>query len=497
MSVEPAILTRRGMLRFAALGLALSGGAALLAACGTSSSTATVAATSSSSTASATQVVKSTVSSSASTKPVASAPNVNAGKVTITIWDEVTGAAAKTPSGVAQLAEQKEFAKLYPNIIVKRSAPPSGTNVRAVFAAANAGGTAPTIFDSLYHPSVVPYSQSGFLLDLTDRIKSWKYYKDVVPAAIDEFTYNGKIWGMPVYIYVMMLWARSDLLQAAGLPNRLPKDWNELATFAQKLTVPTKNQYGFGLLGMAWTDWYWQNFVWQAGGDVTKELPNGDVELTFVEKPGVTATQFYHDLVFKYKCVEPNVLAGYGTLEAMFYSKATPVAMWMGGNGSPSTFVSNGLRQSQFIGGPLPAGPTGIRKCQLGGTAWSISPQAKPDQQEAAWTYISWRASPEWQILDWKLQDSNGVVPSPTLPVILNLDQSKYQSVPKEWVTWISEAAKISRPGFYYKDVLEPYLAGPIQACITNASANVSQTLLAGAKKIVGAVKHTVLPKGY
>jgi ABC-type glycerol-3-phosphate transport system substrate-binding protein len=284
---------------------------------------------------------------------------------------------------------------------------------------------------------------------------------------------------------------RKDLFAEEGL-TAAPKDWNELVEYAKKLTKPDKKQYGFGLLGMAWASWYWENFVWQAGGEVTKRLADGKVELSFTDEPGVAALQFYQDLKFKHQVTQENVLQDYGENQNDFAAGRT--CMWMTANTSFNWYVSDGgLKMEQFGTAPLPAGPK-TSAAQIGGGYWTLNPASAPEKQAAAWTWVTWRVHPDtWKFL-WKTQNDLGITPVPWIPVYKGLlNQAEFQQVPDEWVKTSEATAAIARTEYVFKDKLEPYFAAPVQTVLTDANASSSAVLIDAAKKMVGEVADTVL----
>ena len=192
---------------------------------------------------------------------------------------------------------------------------------------------------------------------MDDYVNTWALKEDVVDALWYDALIDGHYYGIPSDFYGMCLWWRKDLFAAVGL-DAAPTNWDELVSFGEKLTDASKNQYGFGLLGMAWASWYWENFVWQAGGEVTKRLADGNIELSFTDEPGVTALQFYQDLKFKYNITQENVLQDYDSNTKDFIAGRT--AMWMAGHSSGSGFICQGLTLDQIGVTTLPAGPNGI-----------------------------------------------------------------------------------------------------------------------------------------
>jgi sn-glycerol 3-phosphate transport system substrate-binding protein len=92
---------------------------------------------------------------------------------------------------------------------------------------------------------------------------------------------DGKIYGFPfqrstpiLYWNKDMFRAAADKLKAAGLdPNRPPETWDELAKYAEILTIREGNQtkqYGLIIPG-GWNDWIFEAFSRQNGSQLIKE----------------------------------------------------------------------------------------------------------------------------------------------------------------------------------------------------------------------------------
>ena len=483
-------LSRRSMLRVSA-GLA---GAALLAACAPKVTPMVVKETvivEKEVQKEVTKVVEVQKEVTKQVEKVVTATPAEVKPVKILMWDDwYAPDAAGTPRAKFYDALYEDFRAKNPNIEIEHQPPAAATEIRKAFIAAHASGTAPDVF-GVYPPSMNPYIEQGFLLLLDEYVNNWEYKDLVVDALWYDALVNGHYYGVPGSFYGMTLAWRKDLFAKEGL-TRAPKNWDELVQFGKKLTKPDKKQYGFGLLGMAWASWYWENFVWQAGGEVTTRLPDGKVELTFTDTPGVVALQFYQDLKFKHGITQENVLQDYGENENDFIAGRT--TMWMTFTAAYPGFIERGLTLEQFGTAPLPVGPTGIGAAQIGGGYWTINADTSADKQAAAWQYIYWRTKPETWILIWNLENKLGIVPYPWIPIYKGiLNQAEFQKVSQEWVDTATATAKIARTEYVFKDKLEPYFAAPVQEVLTNPKADCRTVLIAAAKKMVSEVAGTVL----
>jgi multiple sugar transport system substrate-binding protein len=93
--------------------------------------------------------------------------------------------------------------------------------------------------------------------------------EDILPAALDAVTLDGKIYSLPFEMEPVALWYNKEMLEQAGID--VPETWDDLVTACEALT--TEDRYG--LLIPTVPDYY-QNFVfypflWMAGGEVMND----------------------------------------------------------------------------------------------------------------------------------------------------------------------------------------------------------------------------------
>ncbi len=78
-----------------------------------------------------------------------------------------------------------------------------------------------------------------------------------------------------------------------------------------------------------------------------------------------------------------------------------------------------GMRPSQVLIAPLPAGPTGIRASHAGGEYLVVNAQCPPARRAAAWEYAQSVLSPEAQLKRWKGMREAGM---PVFPGAFSVD---------------------------------------------------------------------------
>ncbi len=118
--------------------------------------------------------------------------------------------------------------------------------------------------------------------------------------------YKNKQYALPIDLHTATMYYNVDMFKAAGLdPEKPPKTYEELVAAAQKLTIPEKGQWGFGLETrvdggyFAFLSSYWQN-----GG----ELISDDYSKALVNNAAMKKTlNQYKDLAFKYNVSPRNL----------------------------------------------------------------------------------------------------------------------------------------------------------------------------------------------
>jgi multiple sugar transport system substrate-binding protein len=321
-------VTRRTLLRTGAAGVGALAGGALLAACGASGSAvstgaATTALAPTTTTAVSSVAPKTTASAAAApTSSAAAAVQTASSTATSTSTSVVASVSAPGTKGVtltycspdspgryaAENAIFDGFTKANPNISVQIVSPgASWTNVEEKLKTSIAAGTPLNFYQNGWG---FWFDVEPALMDLTpllarDKIDPMKAF---VPSAVEFFTLNGKIWGLPlVGISVDALAYNQDLFDAAGLPH-LPTNpddpsftMDKFLEYAQKLTKVDQLHFGFGgSVGGGEIDGIERpTYFGGAPWDDTSHKALLD------QPPAIAGLQFFKDLRDKYQ-VQPN-----------------------------------------------------------------------------------------------------------------------------------------------------------------------------------------------
>ncbi|GAC1595808.1 MAG: ABC transporter substrate-binding protein [Acidimicrobiales bacterium] len=202
---------------------------------------------------------------------------------------------------------------------------------------------------------------------------------------LGDYQYDKAQWALP--------WARSTPIfyynrahwQAAGLPDRAPKTWQEFSEWAPKLQAAgTGVQKAFQLPALpGYAGWSFQNNLWGWGGSWSKEW-----DVTCNSKESVAAMQFIQDSVYK------NGWAGVSSNDSANDLSAGAVSATVSSTGS----LVGILKAAKFdVGtGFLPGGPaTGSPVCPTGGAGIGIPKAIPKENQLAAAMFLKFLTSPE------------------------------------------------------------------------------------------------------
>jgi sorbitol/mannitol transport system substrate-binding protein len=239
------------------------------------------------------------------------------------------------------------------------------------------------------------FAKNGWLTDLTttytNNDPSYDA-SDILPSIAKALSYKNDLYAVPFYGESSMLYYRTDLFKAAGLTMPQHPTWAQVQAFAAKLNVPGK-QSGICLRGLAgWGD----NM---AALDTVVNTFGGEwFDMNW--KPQLTspafeaATNFYVNLIRKYG--EPGASSDSFNQLLTLYGQGK-CAMWY-----DATVAATSIATTY----PSVAGNTGyafapVDKTQSSGWLWTWSlgiPQGTSNAG-AAWKYVSWATSKQYDAL--------------------------------------------------------------------------------------------------
>jgi len=172
-----------------------------------------------------------------------------------------------------------------------------------------AAGNPPDVM-SIHGAAFMPMAANNALLDLGPLIQADPSFdlQDFYPDLVETCRYQGKLYSLPRYTSVYVLFYNKDLFDAAGLA--YPDDswtWDDYLAAARKLTVssPDPERRRMGCVIDFWGARIYP-WVWASGGEILD--PAGQVCL--LDQPQAQeALQFLVDLRHKWKVCPPTTQA--------------------------------------------------------------------------------------------------------------------------------------------------------------------------------------------
>ena len=278
-----------------------------------------------------------------------------------------------------------EFKKAYPGVNIEvQSVPESAGMTNGVLLAAIAGGNPPDVLVADNYIASYGFAGQG-------AFESWDPYLEAIGASFTDFLpgfrglmqYNGQTFLLPQDSNVIMLYLNTDMVAKAGLDIKdYPKNLNELADWAEKLTVRDASgritRYGF----IPWLDYPGETpttWPYMFGAELYNPATN---KLELTDPRVVAAFQWMREWAQKY---DPVAIRGFTQTAGGFFSPdhlffQDKLAMTVTGN-----WVTNALRiyapQVNYTCVPIPV-PSGGRErsTPLGSNVFAIPKGSKrPD----------------------------------------------------------------------------------------------------------------------
>jgi ABC-type glycerol-3-phosphate transport system substrate-binding protein len=257
-------------------------------------------------------------------------------------------------------------------------------------AANKAGGFQLYCLDNNYIPL---FASNNWVLPLDASIKPAYKLDDVFDGLKGTYTWDDKLYGLPIYAEVTILYYRKDLFKAAGLS--VPTTLAELEADAAKLKNPPRT-FGIALRGLrgegmnvyTWTEW-----LRSYGGDFLDDK----MKPLFDSPQAVEGTQHYSDLIRK---DGPPGSGTWGWPQVSSSFAAGRVAMTIESTAFYPTFTDP--KQSNVADNVgyavVPAGPKGAFPANYSiGLAVASSVPAGGKEFDAASSFLQWATSQQME----------------------------------------------------------------------------------------------------
>ncbi len=210
------------------------------------------------------------------------------GKVQLTLWHQ-----EQPPNRVQQFGNVIEkFNNSQDEIVVKQQVQNWEEAYQKTTSAIQSGNQPDIQFT--IPDFTVSIKETGAVQPVEDIVGNLRNEFTFLESAEQPYRYDGNIWAVPLFGMIQLLWYRKDMFEAAGLdPEQPPQNWDELRSYAERLTGNGK--YGIGIPSSKhlYTDQAFYTFMITGGG---KELFTEGGEVDFNKEANVETMALYKEL---------------------------------------------------------------------------------------------------------------------------------------------------------------------------------------------------------
>jgi multiple sugar transport system substrate-binding protein len=303
------------------------------------------------------------------------------GPAVITLPGSMLGA-----EGIVLRSQLARFMTAHPDIrVVQRPTPDAADQRHQLYVQwLNAGASQPDILqlDAIWTPE---FAAAGWILDL-DRFHPAT--ADFFPATIVENQWKGRLFALPWFVDVGMLYWRTDLMAAA------PTTFAELERIATRAKADRGLRYGLVWQGARYEGLVtvFTEYLGAYGGSI---LEGGRV---MVSSPAaVRALTAMRDQIYRDGIVPSSVLTWHEEESRFAFQNGETVFMRNWPYAYALMLDSAASRVAGHYGiAPMPGAPGGKPTAALGGAQLAIN--ANSDHPEAAWAVIDFLTQPEQMI---------------------------------------------------------------------------------------------------
>ena len=289
------------------------------------------------------------------------------------------------------------FEKAYPGIKVNLQSAPTDTdtNRASLITTISGGASSPDVFmGDVIWPA--QFGKAGLAVPLS-RYLPGSYWAAFAPGLVQGATYNGQVYGSPLFEDQGFLYYRKDLLAKEHLA--VPATWPELEADAVKIKAAGLVKYGYVWQGASYEGLTcnFMEFLGSAGGSV---LNSGMTSSTLSSPAGVQAASFMRSLITS--GASPAAVTTFQEGQAMsaFASgQAAFLRNWDYGWSYSQTKSSPSAVVGEVGVSPLPsfAGQPSPGTSNIGGWNLYINPHSK--NIAADLTFIKWMAGMDAQTI--------------------------------------------------------------------------------------------------
>ncbi len=251
------------------------------------------------------------------------------------------------------------------------------------------------------------FAHNGWVEDLTGQFYDAYDRAAFLGPARDSATYRLRIWGVPWYTDVGVLFYRKDLLEKSGFDSP-PRSWDQLTAMARQVMDDSQVRHGFVFQGAEYEGGTANavEYIWNAGGEVVREelWVTSVLRGTLEENDAVTikSDEAAAGLNLARRLIDDGIAPAavqsfreQEALEAFLSGDAVFLRSWPYVQG---LVRDSGLTSAQIGVSALPGATTEqVGYSCLGGWNLMVNARATADEQAAAWEFIRYLTAPEQQ----------------------------------------------------------------------------------------------------
>lgn len=322
----------------------------------------------------------------------------------------------------------------------------------------------------LSYDEVTAYSYMGALLPLDDYFNSWNDFKNINQNIADKFKIDGHYYGLPCGEYAMSLLYNKAVFEENHIAVPAHWTWDDFINICKALKNDEKGRYGFALNWNQWGNWWFQMFVWAAGGNLTKMDDNGRLTTTFTDPAVITAAQYYRTLKNE-QCIQPDMTLRLDDLKKDF--ACGNAAMIFSGLDALSDFTDLGMKPDDIGVLPLPTGPGGTNTAQIGGSCYVLHRNVAPEKREAVFKYYELVSSKAY------FEDKARYFHSQNIPFLqgqlrTDINYTELLSdISPEIVHMMVSSTENGRPSYYGSPIVSTFIDSALQKTMLDPNSDI------------------------
>lgn len=253
------------------------------------------------------------------------------------------------------------------------------------------------------------FASKGWVEDISSDFYQEYAPSSFVKAAMNSAIYDFKVWGVPWYTDVGIIFYRKDLLEKSGFKEP-PVTWDELKDISKKVMKDAKVKYGYAFQGADYEGGVTNacEFIWNAGGDIV--IGNLAVSSEFDQSyynPNVIIVDS-EESAAGFKIANDLIVEGIAPLEAIEYREQESLNAFLNEEAvflrswpaNYSAFLEKDakVKANQIGVCKIPVAVAGASSFScLGGWNLMINSQTTARKKKAAWQFIKFLTQMEQQ----------------------------------------------------------------------------------------------------